>query len=82
MFMDLFQPLVCSFEEMKDSTHETRTLRTRFPFIISVVVTKEVLWALTAFRGCQVSSLKFSKLLEKMLILLTLLRVFPCDLED
>ena len=53
VFLDLFQPLVCCFEELKDSTesnHETRNLAqsfflslSRFPFIFSLVVTKEIL---------------------------------------
>ena len=55
VFLDLYQPLVCCLEEMKDSTqsewnNETRKdahsfflALTRFPFLISLVVTKEVL---------------------------------------
>ena len=54
VFLDLYQPLVCCLEEMKDSTSEwnndTRKdahsfflALTRFPFLISLVVTKEVL---------------------------------------
>ena len=53
VFLDLFQPLVCCFEELKDSTEYNRETRndaqsfflslSRFPFIFSLVVTKEVL---------------------------------------
>ena len=53
VFLYLFQPLVCCFEELKDSTGWNRETRndaqsfflslSRFPFIFSLVVTKEVL---------------------------------------
>ena len=53
VFLDLYQPLVCCLEDIKDSTnwnHDTRKdaqsyflALTRFPFIFSLVVTKEVL---------------------------------------
>ncbi len=55
VFLDLYQPLVCCLEAMKDSTqsewnNDTRKVAqsfflalTRFPFLISLVVTKEVL---------------------------------------
>ncbi len=55
VFLDLYHPLVCCLEEMKNSTlsewsNDTRKdaqsfffALTRFPFLISLVVTKEVL---------------------------------------
>ena len=55
VFVDLFEPLVCCFEDIKNSTlenwnRETRSdaqslflALTRFPFIISLVITKDVL---------------------------------------
>lgn len=55
MFIDLFEPLVCCFEDIKNSApadwnRETRSdaqalflALTRFPFIISLVITKDVL---------------------------------------
>lgn len=55
VFVDLFVPLVCCFEDIKNSTladwnRETRSdaqslflALTRFPFIISLVITKDVL---------------------------------------
>lgn len=54
VFIDLFEPLVCCFEDIKDSgsewNRETKAdaqslflALSRFPFIISLVITKEVL---------------------------------------
>ena len=54
VFIDLFEPLVCCFEDIKDSegkwNRETRAdaqslflALSRFPFIISLVITKDVL---------------------------------------
>lgn len=53
VFVDLFVPLVCCFEDIKDSGEWNRETRadaqslflafTRFPFIIALVITKDVL---------------------------------------
>ena len=53
VFVDLFEPLVCCLEEMKDSNDWNRDTRadaqslfltlSRFPFIIALMITKDVL---------------------------------------
>ena len=54
IFIDLFEPILCCLEEIKDSRHEwTRdsisdahslyNSLSRFPFIVSLVITKDLL---------------------------------------